>query len=364
MNKSTSFVLGALLIGNFSFAQKKTETDAALEFKRLETAFGSMDMEGAKKSTLKAIGFIDAAASHPETEKSPKTLFYKGEIYAVASILSLTGDEKFNSQLPANTIDESLKAYNNVYTNSDKYDAEVKNSLDQCRNMLAMQANELYKAEKYKEAGVIYESAAKFGSGLGTVDTEVYYNAAICAEYSEQWEKAATLYKMCADNNYKTEKTVLNCATAFIKAGKTEEAGTFLQNAVSKDPKNATIYWVIGTLAMDKNDDEAVKTNLQKAIELKPDYADAYYNLGTYFQTKGQDLRSKASELDPKEKAKIEEMKVKSVEFYTLALPPLEKYAELDPKNAEVLKCLWTMSRTLKFADKEAKYKAAYEAAK
>ena len=66
-----------------SWGQKKSETDAALAFKSYETALMSQDFDNAKKNLLKAKGFIDQAASNAETEKSAKTLFYKGEIWQI-----------------------------------------------------------------------------------------------------------------------------------------------------------------------------------------------------------------------------------------------------------------------------------------
>ena len=52
-----------VFLSTASFAQKKTETDAALAFQSFESSFASGDVVNAKKSLLKAKGFIDQAAT-------------------------------------------------------------------------------------------------------------------------------------------------------------------------------------------------------------------------------------------------------------------------------------------------------------
>ena len=55
---------------------------------------------------------------------------------------------------------------------------------------------------------------------------------------------------------------------------------------------------------------------------------------------------------------------MKSVVYIEKAMPNLEKYVELNPTEKEVVKSVWQMSRVLKNAEKEAKYKAMLDALK
>lgn len=363
INTTKTWVLaaGLLLVSGMSTAQKKSETDAALALRSIESAFSTNDIDAAKKATLKAKGFIDQAAVHPETEKSPKTLFLKGEIYAYIFMFRQMNDAVFNEATPADALTIAVNSYKSAYTTSDKYDSDVRQSIGNAKALVATKGNALFDAKKYAEAMVEYDNTVQLSSAINEIDTASIYNAALCAQVSENWMAAADRFKLCASYNYKPDVTYLNTATSYIRAGKNDDAMNFLKEAIQKAPSNKYLYWTLGTIAMDINDDALVETNLKKAIELDPNYSDAYFNLGSYFFGKGIDLRKQANEMT--DKAKSDAALAKSLEYYTIASAPLEKYCELVPKDKDVLKSLWQIFRTLKNAEKEAKYKKLYEEA-
>lgn len=356
-----NLLLGILTLATTSvFAQKKSETDAALAFRAIESAMTSNDFDAAKKATLKAKGFIDQAAVHPETEKSPKTLYLKGEIYSYISFFRQMNDAAFNDATPADAIDIAVAAFATSYSSSDKYDGEIKNSVGNAKNMLISQGNTFYDAKEYAKAMDLYDISAKYSTAIGMMDTAAIYNSGLCAQLSEKWLTAAERFKTCAAVNYRPDATYLNAATSYIRAEKKEEAMTFLKESIQKAPANKYLFWTLGTIAMDINDDKLVEDNLKKAIELDANYADAYFNLGSYFFGKGIDLRKQANEVSGPKQA---ELLAKSLEYYNIASSPLEKYCEIVPKDKDVLKSLWQIFRTLKNAEKEAKYKKLYEEA-
>lgn len=364
LNKSGLLLIaGITMITGAATAQKKAETDAALAYRSIKTAMESQDMEGAKKATLKAKGFIDQAAAHAETEKSPKTLFYKGEIYGTIHFLRQLNDQAFNDATPSDALDQAIKAYNSAYTTSDKFDSDIANSIGMGKMQIAMAANALFDGQKFKEAGDMYETSAKLSSALNEIDTAAIYNTALCATNSEDWDRAAANYRRCAELNYKPETIFRSTASAYISAKKNEEALTFLKEAIVKSPKDKYLYWTLGTIAMDLNDNQLVIDNLNKAIELDPKYADAYYNLGSYFLGKGEDLRQKAAGMTASEKKQSDEMLNQSLEFYKLSTAALEQYVILVPNDKDVLKSLYKMFRSLKDTEKEAKYKKMMEEA-
>jgi tetratricopeptide (TPR) repeat protein len=360
-NMKWLFVAGLALVSGLATAQKKSETDAALALRSIETAFGSNDIDAAKKATLKAKGFIDQAAVHPETEKSPKTLFLKGEIYAYIFLFRQMNDAVFNEATPSDALAISVKSYNLAFTTSDKYDGDIRESISTAKSMVATKGNALFDAKKYAEAMVEYDNTVQLSTAINEIDTASIYNAGLCAQVSENWLAAAERFKLCASYNYKPDATYLNTATSYIRAGKNDEAMNFLKEAIQKAPKNKYLYWTLGTIAMDINDDALVETNLKKAIELDPNYSDAYFNLGSYFFGKGIDLRKQANDMT--DKVKADAALAKSLEYYNIASAPLEKYCELVPKDKDVLKSLWQIFRTLKNTEKEAKYKKLYEEA-
>lgn len=363
--KNTSKIaLAAVMVfaGTVSFAQKKTETDAALAFQSFESSFASGDMVNAKKSLLKAKGYIDQAAVNAETQASPKTLFYKGEIYASGQLLRMMNDAEFNTQFPENSMTIAVEAYNKSYTTSGKFKSQIEQSVNNITGMIEMQAKPLFDGGKYSEAGQLYANAAEVGGAINKVDTVFYYYAAIAYQNAKDWDNTAKYYRKCAEMNYKPEETYLNAATAYISAKKEEEAMAFLDGAISKAPKDKALYYVLGTIYMDKNDDAKVSEYLGKAIEIDPKYSDALFNLGSYYFTKGMDIRRKAN--DEPVKAKQDELLKESLVYLEKAMPALESYIAIEPTDKEVVKSLWQMSKAFKNTEKETKYKAMYDAMK
>lgn len=359
-----ALLAGLTFISTITFAQKKIETDAALAFQAFEKAQMGGSMDEAKKQLLKAKESIDLAAANPETEKSPKTLFLKGEIYTSMLLLKALGDAEFNKNVPEDAKDQAIKAYKQSYDISDKYDSDIKNSVGTIKQMLHPIGSAAYEAKKYKEAGVIFGTIYDYSSVLNQVDTLYIYYQGLAAESDNDFVKAAEFYKKCADLNYKPNDTYRAAAMAYIRAGQNEKAIEFLKQAIQKSPKDKHLYFALGTIAMETKDDQAVLDNLNKAIEIDPKYSDAYFNLGSYFSGKGFDLRQKAGDLPPNAKKESDELLNKSLEFYGLAMVPLEKYVEIVPKDVEVLNSLVKIARALKNTEKEAKYKQMLDAAK
>ncbi|WP_300662310.1 tetratricopeptide repeat protein [Fluviicola sp.] len=359
-----AFIAGILMISSFSFAQKKIETDAVLALQAFEKAQMGGNMEEAKKQLLKAKESIDIAATNPETEKSPKTLFYKGEIYTNMLFLKVLGDTEFNKNVPEDAKDIAIKAYKESYDLSNKYDSDIQNSIGVIKQMLHPIGSAAYEAKKFKEAGAIFGTINDYNSVLNVVDTVYIYYQGMAAESDENWAQAAEYYKKCADMNYKPNEIYRATAMAYIKGGQNDKAMEFLKHAIEKSPKDKHLYFALGTIAMEMKDDQTVLSNLNKAIEIDPKYSDAYYNLGSYFSGKGFDLRQKAGDLPPSAKKESDELLAKSLEYYGLAMDPLEKYVAIVPKDLEVLNSLVKIARALKKPEKEAKYKQLLDAAK
>jgi len=361
-----ALLAGILLVSSLSFAQKKIETDAALAKQNFETAYASSDVVEMKKQILKAKESIDIAAANPETEKSPKTLFLKGEIYTYLFMMRLVAmnDAEFMKNVPENATESAIKAYKESYDISNKYDSDIQNSVGQIKIQLHPIGSAAYEAKKFKEAGIIFGTIVEYGTVLNQIDTMYIYYQGLAAQADSNWVQAAEYYKRCADLNYMPNEIYRTTAMAYIKAGQNDKAVAFLKQAIAKSPKDKHLYFALGTIAMEMNDDPTVLENLNKAVEIDPTYGDAYYNLGSYFSGKGLELRQKASNLPPNAKKESDELLAKSLEFYGLAMDPLEKYVAINPKDIEVLNSLTKIARALKNTEKEAKYKEMLNAAK
>jgi hypothetical protein len=153
----TSLIAGALIISASTFAQKKNETSAAVEFKtKYQVSMGSGDIDGAKKALIAAKGFIDLAAEHVETKESPKTLYYKGEIYANFLMVGMqTMDTAFMKLGGDDALETAIAAYKKGFDVSDKFDSDIKDAVYQKKAMLDPYANMLYKNNMFKENKIL-----------------------------------------------------------------------------------------------------------------------------------------------------------------------------------------------------------------
>ncbi|TSJ38997.1 tetratricopeptide repeat protein [Fluviicola chungangensis] len=360
-----ALLAGILLVSSFTFAQKKIETDAALAFQAYEKAYISQDAAEMKKQLLKAKEAIDQAAVNPETEKSPKTLFLRGEIYAsmFANPMLLT-DAEFVKMIPENAKEVAIKSYKEAYDLSNKYDSDIENSIKIIRGQFYDMGKMAFDAKMFKVASEVFVAINDFSGVLNQMDTLAIEYAGIAAENDSNYVQAAEFYKKCAEVNYKSGEMYRATAMAYIKAGQNDKAVEFLKQAIAKSPKDKHLYFALGTIAMEMNDDKMVLENLNKAVEIDPQYGDAYYNLGSYFSGKGLELRQKASNLPPNAKKESDELLAKSLEFYGFAMDPLEKYIAISPKDVDVLNSLVKIARAVKNPEKEAKYKQMLDAAK
>ncbi len=359
-----SLLAGMTLSSNITFAQKQVETDAAVAYQAFEKAQMMQKLDDAKSALLRAKKSIDAASTNPETEKSPKTLFYKGEIYTSLAFLAMLGDAEFNKNVPENALQISVDAYKASYNGSTKYKSDIENSVNTIKQMMHPLGQTAYEAKKFKEAEKAFGLINEYNSIIGKVDTVYYYYQGLSAESDTNWVKAAEYYKKCAEMGYQPETTYRATAMAYIKAGENEKAVEFLKHAITKSPKDKHLYFALGTIAMDMKDDQMVLDNLNKAVEIDPNYADAYYNMGSYFSSKGLELRQKADGLPVNAKKEADELFAKSLEFYGHALSPLEKYIAIQPKDVEVLNSLVKICRATKNTEKATKYMAMLEEAK
>ncbi|AEA45245.1 tetratricopeptide repeat protein [Fluviicola taffensis] len=359
-----TLLAGITLISSLSFAQKRVETDAALAFGKSEAAQQSGDLAEAKKQVLKARESIDIAAVNPETEKSPKTLFFKGEIYTTMLMFKMLGDAEFNKSVPEDAKDIAVKAYKESFTLSPKYHDQIKTSVGNIQQMLYATGKAAFDAKQYKLAESAFITSSEYTSTINVIDTMGIFYAGLSAENDTNWVKAAEYYKRCADLSYMPNEIYKMTALAYIRGGENAKAIEFLKQAIQKSPKDKYLYFAWGSIAIDMKDDQAVIDNLNKAVEIDPQYSDAYYNLGSYFSGKGLELREKASGLPANATKESNELLDKSLEFYRLAMDPLEKYIAIVPKDTTVLSSLMKIARALKMPEKEAKYKQMLEAAK
>ena len=395
----TSLIAGALIISASTFAQKKNETSAAVEFKnKYQMSMATGDVESAKKALIAAKGFIDLAAEHIETKESPKTLFYKGEIYANFLMLGMqTMDTTFIKLVGEDALDVAIAAYKKGFDVSDKFDGEIKDAVNQKKALLDPYANMMYKNNMFNEAGELYMTQADFSNAISELDSTSIFNGSLCFEKGSEFIKAAEGYEKLARVGYKGTTTYVLASSAYRKGGDIEKARAIvaegrkahpsdrdlllelvntnidagdaagaeaaLNEAITKDPNNQQLHYTIGTIYIDLKENEKAEKALNKSLEIDPDYADALYQLGAHLVTWAGDTKTAANQLkfgDPN----YNKMLQQADDTYKRALVPLERYIAKSPNDKDVLNILFQLNRSLGNTEKALEYKKRADAIK
>ncbi|MDP5010703.1 MAG: tetratricopeptide repeat protein [Crocinitomicaceae bacterium] len=395
----TSLIAGALIISASTFAQKKNETSAAVEFKnKYQMSMASGDVEGAKKALIAAKGFIDLAAEHVETKESPKTLYYKGEIYANFLMVGMqTMDTTFMKLGGDDALETAIAAYKKGFDVSDKFDSDIREAVYQKKAMLDPYANMLYKNNMFKEAGELYITQADLSSAVSELDSTSIFNGSLCFEKGSEFIKAAEGYEKLAKVGYKGTTTYVLASSAYRKGGNIEKAKAIvaegrkkhpsdrdlllelvntnidagdaagaeaaLNEAITKDPNNKQLHYTIGTIYIDLKENEKAEQALNKSLEIDPNYADALYQLGAHLVTWAGDTKTAANQLkfgDPN----YNKMLQQADDTYKRALVPLEKYIGKNPNDKDVLTILFQLNRSLGNTEKALEYKKRADAIK
>ena len=136
---------------------------------------------------------------------------------------------------------------------------------------------------------------------------------------------------------------LVTLSTAYLGAGRLEEAIDKYKNLVEVQPNEKNIRYNYGVLLLGANDFEGAETQFKKAIEIDPEYDNAIYNLGVTYLKWGTFLNKKADE----EGKVSDDYKAK----YQLALKPLEKAVQMKDANSQTWELLGKVYSVLGMQD-------------
>ncbi len=406
--KNLAILIGAALLSSSAFAQKNNETSAAIEYLNFEKivfeGFESNDFNPAKAKLEEAKKFIDLAADNETTKSSPKTLFYKGEIYSAYHLL-FSMDSIFAKENGDKYLSISIKSYQNCLDISKTlgkkvlklYSTDIRLSVEKKKILFGGDANKLYEEGKFELAGQSFELQSKLSQSLYETDTLNLNNASICYEKAKNYKKAAEISEIICNSNPKNPRCFINAANSYAKLENIEKAITIteqgrklfpndrdlimklvvlylnsnniqgaevaLNAAIEASPNDKQLYFNIGTVYMDLKQNEKAEQALTKAIELDPNYNEAVYNLGAHLFNWAQLTKTEAKQLKLGD-SRYEEMITKSTEIYKRSLIYLEKYIETDTNNKELLLILFQVHKDLGNTEKAIEFKKRADAIK
>ncbi|MDR0969899.1 MAG: tetratricopeptide repeat protein [Lentimicrobiaceae bacterium] len=373
--KKIVILLVALFSINAAIAQKQERTNAFMYNKN-----GQYDK--AKES-------IDKAATNEKTINDSRTWFYRGMIY-----LNIVSSEEF-AGLDPDALGKSYESFKRAIEldpdDKEQQREEILPRIQVIGITYFQEGVNNFNEAQYGFAAANFKKAYDVALTINKVDTLALLNAALASTRGNEFEIALSyyqelkqmgvndpdLYKNLASIYRSLEDResmmavldeglmkfpgdpglVLEKINAYLVLGRGEEVIEELKLMVEKDPSNHTIFFVLGTIYGDEennpdifNKDTAIEY-YKKAIAIKPDYFDAVYNLGALYINEANKITATANELPLEEQKKYEEMTEEAAEILRTALPYVEKAHELDPSDATKAALLGIYS-TLKMNDK------------
>ncbi|MCK4677447.1 MAG: tetratricopeptide repeat protein [Bacteroidales bacterium] len=324
---------------------------------------------------------IDLAAQHEKTIGKAKTWFYLGNIYQE---LYASEDEEYK-KLADNALDIAYDGYKKALELDQKDEFKEKIQFNLLNNIAIQyyhQALAYYEADEFIKASNSFLSSKEINESFGGLDSLATYNAAFCAEYGDDMDKAIELYSKLVEIGY--ERPVIYTALSniykgrddydnalevilvgrdrypgdiniiiaetnlYLDKGNSAKALESLKLGLELEKDNPTIYFAVGAQyniivddtskteeVREKAFDAAVEAYL-RAIELDPDYFNANYNLGAIYVNKASEIMSIANEL-PLGDPEYDVLKDEAFGLLRNAKPYLEKASEIDPEDLSTL---------------------------
>jgi len=186
-----SLLVGTMVLSSGVYGQKVNETSAAVEFKKYGKALSGGDINAANSSLLKAKGFIDLAFENAETKESPKTLYYRGEIYMGLFTAGLPEVE------PEKAIEVAAVSFEKAFNSGDKFKGDIAESLINHKRTIDGKSYKLYTDSAYSKASVLYYSNYNLQKGIGIIDSSSLYYSGVAANDAKLYSVAADRFKAC-----------------------------------------------------------------------------------------------------------------------------------------------------------------------
>lgn len=347
----------------------------------------------------KAVEFIEPAIANESTAAKEKTWRYRGDIYR---LIALGQDQALKSQFP-DALDKAVESYLKATELDGKgaYKNENVRALGALQGASLNAGNEAFGSKNFEAAILNYARSERIAKAFGQTDTNAIFNSALAYESKGDAANAIKRYREAMEAGYKKPEVYryiaslqrkgddLDGAIATIREGRakfgddkdlvldemsfllladrSEEAEEIVKLALSKDPNNATLYSVLGSLYDKKASDakeptamlewyakaeEAYKTGINK----DPNFFDSHFNVGVLYNNRAAYEYEKCNAI----KSDTEYAKCKKVadDIYLAAIPFFEKAHELKPDDTQTIQQLMKLYARSGDQDKYGRMKA------
>lgn len=409
----------AILVGTFSFAQKK-------ELKTAEKAIKSGNFADAKSALMSAESLLGAA----DEKTKAKYYFLMGQ----AQYANGTGSNEDVAGAIA-----SFDKVNEIEGGKGKYNSQIEELKSQMLNNFLTKANAAIQSKDYKKSSVYFDNAYRmspkdtiylyyaastavtakeYGTSLGyyeelrdlgftgiamqysatnkesgeveTFDSKSMRDLSVRAgthnapkdkksdsKYAEIVKNIALIHVTNGDDAKAVEAMqearkqnpddlglLLSEANVQLKMGNRDRFKELMQEATEKDPKNAELQYNLGVISAEAGDNEAARKHYERAIELDPSYTLAYNNMAVLLLSTEKEIVEEMNSLGTSsaDNKRYDELKAKRTEIYESAIPYLEQTLKLKPKDVQAATTLMNIYSAIGQTDKFKAMKAKVEA--
>jgi tetratricopeptide (TPR) repeat protein len=154
--------------------------------------------------------------------------------------------------------------------------------------------------------------------------------------YREDMKLAASSFELAYKSQPSNADNITSLIEVYDRLGENDKAAEVTKSAVDRDPSNKLFRFAYGVFLLKKESYSEAADQFKKSIELDPNYPDGIYNLGVTYLNWGiklKDESSKNAEAEKKRTGREPKEDASYKEKFKMALPYLEKSAELRPDD-------------------------------
>lgn len=386
MKKLLLFAGLFIVSGNIALAQSSNLRKAKSNYARYEELGGAEAGDLAIKFLKDAVEPIDLAAENDRTKENPETWAIYSLIHANIAFAEKNDEhaEKAKQGIQkATALDED-----------DKQEANITNANIYLRNYYQTIGYDEWQAENFKGAYDAFEKGLEVAPG----DTTLLFYSGYAAIQTQDYDKAIKQHEQIVPfKDFSDHKFVMaNLSRLYLELQDTTKALEYadlaakdypedgdlafqnielnlivgneekviqdIEEQISRDSNNATLYYYKGIAHSASENDEQALEAYKAALAIDPEHVDANLNTAAAIMNMSNKSIVALSEdktLSNEEYAKrLEELKVNMGE----AVPYLEKAIEIDPSNTNALRNLKAYYDFIDDQEKSAEIQARIDA--
>ena len=358
---------------------------------------------------------IDTATINEKTSTKSRTWFARGLVYFVLDTVK-TKLPTFPSDALEISMNAFIKSYDldSKYSEPNLALTPILTAqfgLDVVRSQFISKSVKDFEKQDYASSYKYFEKAISIDDKFNKTDTLVVYYSALAAENAKMYSEAKKCYYKILNlnlnaSNFKNEKSdyykiyfalsslivkndhdttkaleimkkgreafsdnsqiIFDEINLYLSLNKLNEVNKVIDLAINSQPLNPYLYNIKGYLFNTSLNNESYIKNkdtylnnfskaeelYNKSISLDSKFFDPYYNLGLLYINKANAIIGFANSLVVNDPRYIEE-KYKAMDVFKLAVTPLEKASDINPKDKDPLTALKQVYYRLSMKDKE-----------